>query len=200
MPLDPSQVFLQLFQSQNLGLNSNQNLNDKNRPILVPDNQQILSLINVLDYNICYMLHKIGVIYIGPQQTSVDEKRILSDSVGSIRYKNFLNGLGNLICLKDLDKDRYYSGGLETDGTAGDFSYLWFDGIVQVMFHVSTLIPTRLEDQIVKKKHIGNDSTIIVYNESGEEYQFGMIRVIIKIIIIINFNLKFFSLPFTPDT
>ncbi len=27
-----------------------------------------------------------------------------------------------------------------------------------------------------KKKHIGNDSTIIVYNESNEEYQFSFIK------------------------
>ena len=35
---------------------------------------------------------------------------------------------------------------------------------------------TQEENCIFKKKHIGNDSTLIVYNESGEEYQFGWIK------------------------
>jgi hypothetical protein len=32
------------------------------------------------------------------------------------------------------------------------------------------------DDSNTKKRHIGNDPTIIVYNESGEEYQFNMIK------------------------
>jgi tuberous sclerosis protein 2 len=85
--------------------------------------------------------------------------------------------LGNLIRLKDLDTKRFYSGGLETDGSAGEFTLLWFDGIIQVVFHVATMMPIKEENCNSKKKHIGNDSTIIVYNESGEEYQFNMIKV-----------------------
>ncbi len=85
--------------------------------------------------------------------------------------------MGNLIRLKDLDTKRFYSGGLETDGSAGEFTLLWFDGIIQVVFHVATMMPIKEENCNSKKKHIGNDSTIIVYNESGEEYQFNMIKV-----------------------
>ena len=38
------------------------------------------------------------------------------------------------------------------------------------------MMPLREENFNAKKKHIGNDSTLIVYNESGEEYQFNMIK------------------------
>ncbi len=88
-----------------------------------------------------------------------------------------MNSLGNLVHLKDLDTSRFYTGSLETDGSAGEFMLLWFDGIVQVVFHVATMMPLASDNSCnSKKKHIGNDSTIIVYNESGEEYQFNMIR------------------------
>lgn len=106
-----------------------------------------------------------------------DEKAILSNANGSLRYKSFVNGLGNLIRLKDLDTNRYYSGGLETDGSAGEFTLLWFDGLIQVVYHIATMMPLSANANVnTKKKHIGNDSTIIVYNESGEEYQFNMIK------------------------
>lgn len=75
-----------------------------------------------------------------------------------------------------MDTLRYYPGGMETDGSLGDFTLLWYDGIVQVLFHVTTMMLLKDDDTNSKKRHIGNDSCLIVYNESGEEYQFGMIK------------------------
>lgn len=143
--------------------------------MIIPENSSFQRSMNILDFIPCYLIHKIGVIYVGKNQ-AYDEKAILSNANGSPRYKSFINGLGNLLRLKDLDTNRYYSGGLETDGSAGEFSLLWFDGIIQVVFHIATMMPMQSESCNSKKKHIGNDSTIIVYNESGEEYQFGMIK------------------------
>lgn len=37
-------------------------------------------------------------------------------------------------------------------------------------------MPSKDNNVNFKKKHIGNDSTIIVYNESNEEYQFSFIK------------------------
>lgn len=168
--IDPSQVFLQLFQNQH------SYTNEKEQPLLIPDNDSIKRSLNILDYYSCYMSHKIGVVYVGKNQAN-DEKAILSNANGSVRYRNFLNGLGNLVYLKDMDTNRFYPGGLETDGTVGDFTLLWFDGIIQILFHVATMMVLKDESSYSKKRHIGNDSTIIVYNESGEEYQFSMIKV-----------------------
>ena len=75
-----------------------------------------------------------------------------------------------------MDTHRYYPGGLDTDGSAGDFTLLWYDGITQVLFHVATMMLNKDETGNAKKRHIGNDSTLIVYNESGEEYQLGAIK------------------------
>jgi hypothetical protein len=170
--LDPSQVFLQLFQAKS-------SLTDqKDQPLLIPDNANIKRSLDLLDIMPCYLVHKIGVVYLGRnQQQTSDEKSILSNSYGSLRYKNFISGLGNLIKLKDMDTRKFYSGGLETDGSLADFTFFWFDGIVQVQFHVATMMFSKEENLMHKKRHIGNDSVIIVYNESGEEYQFNMLKV-----------------------
>lgn len=171
--LDPSQVFLQLFQAKS----SPQEV--KEQPILIPDNNEnIKRSLGILDFMPCYLVHKIGVIYLGRgQQASENEKSILGNSYGSSRYKSFINGLGNLIYLKDLDTRKFYSGGMETDGSVADFTLLWYDGVVQCLFHVATMMFSKEDNLVNKKRHIGNDSAIIVYNESGEEYQFGMLKV-----------------------
>ena len=48
-----------------------------------------------------------------------------------------------------------------------------------VVFHVATLMPTLTSDPQCsnKKLHIGNDFVTLVYNESGQPYQFGTIKV-----------------------
>lgn len=56
-----------------------------------------------------------------------DETAILSNLYGSARYVQFLEGLGTLIRLKDIDPNQTYSGGLETGGSDGQFTYSWQD-------------------------------------------------------------------------
>jgi hypothetical protein len=59
--LDPSQVFLQLFQTAHSYSNENE------QPLLIPlsENEGIKRTLNILDYLPCYLTHKIGVVYIG---------------------------------------------------------------------------------------------------------------------------------------
>ena len=54
-----------------------------------------------------------------------------------------------------------------------------FHAFSTVVFHVVTLMPNRADDpnRNNKKLHIGNDYVTIVYNDSGEEYQMGTIKV-----------------------
>lgn len=67
---------------------------------------------------------------------------------------------------------------METDGRDGNFTYIWQDDIIQVTFHVATLMPNKEHDRNCneKKKNIGNDFVSIVYNESGEEYNINTIK------------------------
>uniref|UniRef100_A0A671KC66 Tuberin-like n=1 Tax=Sinocyclocheilus anshuiensis TaxID=1608454 RepID=A0A671KC66_9TELE len=97
---------------------------------------------------------------------------------GSNRYAQFLTGLGKLIHLKDCDPDQIFLGGLDQYGDDGEFTYCWHDDIMQAIFHIATLMPNRESDKgcCNKKRHIGNDFVVVVYNDSGEEYKLGTIK------------------------
>lgn len=47
------------------------------------------------------------------------------------------------------------------------------------VFHIATLMPTKDVDKhrCDKKRHLGNDFVSIVYNDSGEDFKLGTIRV-----------------------
>lgn len=75
-------VFLQLYYHGCLGGGSE-------RPLLVPTQQQeIQRAVRVLDLMRPQETHKIGVLYVGPGQTT--EQEILRNSFGSLRYMTFL--------------------------------------------------------------------------------------------------------------
>lgn len=73
-------MFLQLFYHESF--------TQKNKPIPLPDTQQIDRAITITDYIKPQETHKIGVLYVGPDQTR--EEEILSNSVGSLRYMLFI--------------------------------------------------------------------------------------------------------------
>ena len=132
----------------------------------------------MLDHIPPYETHKVGVVYVDRAQTT--ELQILSNTFGSSRYLDFLEGLGPLLCLREVPPDMVYLGGLDRSGTDGEFAYCYHDDITQVIFHVATRMPTDLVADPScsnKKLHIGNDFVTIVYNDSGSDYKFGTIKV-----------------------
>ncbi|XP_067671125.1 tuberin-like isoform X1 [Haliotis asinina] len=168
--VSPSFVFLQLFHNHPL-------FSGSDTPVLLPQTETINRALRMLDHIHPYETHKIGVIYVGPNQVT-DEKGILCNLFGSPRYARFVQGLGELIHLQDVDPDRIYVGGLALTGSDGRFAYSWQDESMQVIFHVATLMPNRESDPNcnAKKLHIGNDFVTIVYNDSGEDYKMGTIK------------------------
>ncbi|KAF5895662.1 tuberin isoform X1, partial [Clarias magur] len=170
--LSPSFVFLQLYHSPFFG-------NEANKPLLLPKSELIDRAVKVLDQMPPYDTHKIGVVFVGPGQAN-NEVAILSNEYGSNRYARFLTGLGKLIHLKDCDPDQIFLGGLDHGRYAddGEFTYCWHDDIMQAIFHIATLMPNRESDKSCcnKKRHIGNDFVVVVYNDSGEEYKLGTIK------------------------
>lgn len=53
--------------------------------------------------------------------------------------------------------------------------FAWFSAI----FHIATLMPTKDLDKYRcdKKRHLGNDFVSIIYNDSGEDFKLGTIKV-----------------------
>lgn len=147
-------------------------MNSADRPIQI----QNLKSISLLDLIPPFETHKIGVLYVGRGQCN-NETEILKNRYGSTRYVEFLQNLGTLVSLKNAREMNLFID-METDGRDGNFTYIWLDDIVQVTFHIATLMPNKEHDPncTEKKKNIGNDFVSIVYNESGDDYDINTIK------------------------
>ncbi|XP_046430449.1 uncharacterized protein rsh isoform X1 [Neodiprion pinetum] len=107
---------------------------------------------------------KVGVIYVQEEQYS--EEEILDNNDNSLSFEEFLQILGDKVRLKGFDK---YKGGLDTvhDLTGLYSVYTNWRGI-EIMFHVSTLLPYEKHDpqKLQRKRHIGNDIVCVVFLEA----------------------------------
>lgn len=85
---------------------------------------------------------KVGVIYVREEQCT--EEEILDNNENSPLFEEFLQILGDRVRLKGFDK---YKGGLDTvHNLTGIYSvYTNWRGI-EIMFHVSTLLPYEKHD------------------------------------------------------
>lgn len=165
--MSPSFVFLQLYHAGQLNITE--------RPIMVDPSLE--KSVNLLDLIAPFETHCIGVLYVGPGQCN-NENEIIKSRFGSFRYTQFLCSLGTLVSIKEAKENNLFIH-LEGNGKDGSFTYLWQEDIIQVCFHVATLMPNKENDPQCneKKKYIGNDYVTIVYNESGEEYNMTTIKV-----------------------
>ncbi|KAF7996771.1 hypothetical protein HCN44_002417 [Aphidius gifuensis] len=107
---------------------------------------------------------KVGVIYV--QEGQYSEEEILDNNDGTLLFEEFLQILGDKVRLKGFDK---YKGGLDTvhDLTGLYSVYTNWRGI-EIMFHVSTLLPYEKHDpqKLQRKRHIGNDIVCVVFLEA----------------------------------
>ncbi|KAI1863766.1 uncharacterized protein JN550_009466 [Neoarthrinium moseri] len=144
---------------------------DQARPIPLPDDETVNRAIKLFDLNSTVDGHKVGVIYIGENQTQ--EAEILANVSGSREYVEFLDGLGTLIKLQDA---KFNTQGLDRQyGMDGEFAVCWRDRVTEIVFHVTTQMPTNLERDpqcTYKKRHIGNDFVNIIFNDSGLPFKF----------------------------
>ncbi|PQE16627.1 GTPase activating protein [Rutstroemia sp. NJR-2017a BBW] len=160
----PSHLLLQLTASIPQGT-------EFTRPIPLPDDDMTRRAISSLDRNFTVDGHKVGVIYVGDKQTH--EVEILSNTTGSEEYYTFLAGLATITELKGA---KFNTQGLDREyGMDGDMAFCWRDRVSEIVFHVTTQMPTNLEHDpqcIGKKRHIGNDFVNIIFNNSGLPFQY----------------------------
>lgn len=182
--IDPSFVLLQFAPYPSVAFS---NLDES--PHLIPSDDTSNRAISVLDRTPITDLHKIGLVYVGANQNM--ESQILANTSGSRLYTIFLCSLGQLFALSEAK--HVYTGGLDTspeqfDGPSA-LMFMHDQRMEQIIFHVTTLMPTRKNDVQCtgKKRHIGNDYVNIVWNESGHPYkhdtipgQFNYVVIIIE--------------------
>ncbi|KAH8598261.1 hypothetical protein B0O99DRAFT_506748 [Bisporella sp. PMI_857] len=160
----PSHLLLQLTASMPQS-------NEASRPIPLPNDAQMTRAIATFDRNFTVDGHKVGVIYIGANQTQ--EVEILSNVMGSSDYTHFLSGLGTLTKLKGAN---FNTQGLDRySDSDGEYAFCWRDRVTEIVFHVTTQMPTNLSNDpqcIGKKRHIGNDFVNIIFNNSGLPFRY----------------------------
>ncbi|KAI2800138.1 Tuberous sclerosis 2-like protein [Blomia tropicalis] len=172
--LTPHSVFLQLY--YNSSFKELNEISFREKPILLEKNESLTRSISCLDRVTPYETHKIGVIYIGPGQVN-SKLEILANQMGSFRYTQFVQKLGHVINLANVNSNVCYTGGLDSKKD-GPFAISWGDHLVQAIFHVATFMPNLPNDPNFNNKmaHIGNDFICIVYNNSGEKFDLHTIK------------------------
>ncbi len=155
------------------------------QPIILPDDDSTRRAISMFDHNDTVDGHKAGVIYIAKAQTS--EAEILANSSGTALYEEFLSGLGAKVRLQHA---KFNTQGLDRESDSdGTHTYAWRDRVTEIVFHVTTMMPTDIEHDpqcINKKRHFGNDFVNIIFNDSGLSFdidtfksQFNHVNIII---------------------
>ena len=140
-------------------------------PVRLPDDAAVRRALEAFDRLDTVDGYKIGVIFIADGQAQ--ESEILANTHGSTEFVKFLSGLGTKVALKDA---AFNTQGLDKVGDMdGTHTYAWRDRIVEIVYHIPTMMPTNLEDDPLcsnKKKHIGNNYVNIVWNASGLPFKF----------------------------
>ncbi|RNA03883.1 isoform C [Brachionus plicatilis] len=141
------------------------------RPIIHP----IASgYINTYDKNLLKNTFTFGIIYQKCGQKN--EKEILGNSQHSKEFDEFLDFIGQRICLRNFDKFRGMLD-IKNNDTGTESVYEVHDGS-EIMFHVSTMLPLSNKDQqnIERKRHIGNDRVTIIFQDSDTVFSPRIIK------------------------
>lgn len=160
-------MLLQIFSSMDT--------ENKFKPLPLIEEPVTLRAISAFDRIPVVEYHKVGLIYIGPNQS--EETEILSNKVGSHDYQHLLDNVGGLIKLKDC-KD-VYLGGLDNENNMdGEYAIFWNNQTTQLIFHTATMMPQNENDKYFdfKKRHIGNNYVNIFFDESGLPFNFNVIK------------------------
>ncbi|KAI3353732.1 hypothetical protein L3Q82_004964 [Scortum barcoo] len=109
--------------------------------------------------------HKVGVLLCRAGQST--EEEMYNNEEASPAFSAFLELLGEQVLLKGFAK---YAAQLDTktDSTGTHSLYTSYQGY-EVMFHVSTMLPYMPNNpqQLLRKRHIGNDIVTIIFQEPG---------------------------------
>ncbi|KHJ92998.1 Rap/ran-GAP, partial [Oesophagostomum dentatum] len=139
-------------------------------PVAFPGGSE---LIVQYDEHVLTNTYKFGVIY--QRAGQISEEELFGNARGGPAFLEFLSVLGDTVELQGFSG---YRGGLDTvHGQTGlQAVYTEFRGR-EAMFHVSTMLPYTLGDQqqLQRKRHIGNDIVAIIFQEQNTPFAPDMI-------------------------
>ncbi|XP_060532033.1 signal-induced proliferation-associated 1-like protein 1 [Cylas formicarius] len=109
--------------------------------------------------------YKVGIMYCKAGQ-STEEEMYNNEDAGPA-FLEFLETIGKKVRLNGFDK---YKAGLDNKSdSTGHYSVYAQYQECEIMFHVSTMLPftPNNRQQLLRKRHIGNDIVTIVFQEPG---------------------------------
>ncbi|OHT06099.1 hypothetical protein TRFO_26025 [Tritrichomonas foetus] len=116
---------------------------------------------------------KLGLLFVENGQT--DQNKILQNEWKNVSssFRSFVSSLGTIV---DLATHTGFTGKLDTSTSNfsnGRYQLYYANDRFEMMFHTAPLLPTDLNDdqQIYKKRHIGNDYVHIIWSEHGFDYE-----------------------------
>ncbi|XP_056402899.1 ral GTPase-activating protein subunit alpha-1 isoform X3 [Hyla sarda] len=166
-----------------LGLNSWEKRSDFH---LLKKNEKLLRELRNLDSRQCRETHKIAVFYVADGQE--DKHSILSNTGGSQDFEDFVAELGWEV---NLSNHCGYMGGLQKNKSTGLSAPYFSTSVVEVMFHVSTRMPSDSDDCLTKKlRHLGNDEVHIVWSEHSREYRRGIMPTEFGDVLLVIYPMK----------
>lgn len=143
---------------------------DGARFTLLENTDKFRRSVSQLDKSAERELQKIGVIYVKRGQE--DQNTILRNDKASRSplFSEFIHALGWTV---PVANHLGYTGGLDRlNRTTGEYTPYYANHALEVIFHDITSMPTEDTDeqQILKKRHVGNDIVHIVYSEHARDY------------------------------
>ncbi|ELW65120.1 Signal-induced proliferation-associated protein 1 [Tupaia chinensis] len=120
-----------------------------------------------LDEQVLSFQRKVGILYCRADQGS--EEEMYNNQEAGPAFMQFLTLLGDVVRLKGFESYRAQLD-TKTDSTGTHSLYTTYQDH-EIMFHVSTMLPytPNNQQQLLRKRHIGNDIVTIVFQEPGSK-------------------------------
>uniref|UniRef100_A0A2K6FZN5 Signal-induced proliferation-associated protein 1 n=1 Tax=Propithecus coquereli TaxID=379532 RepID=A0A2K6FZN5_PROCO len=120
-----------------------------------------------LDEQVLSFQRKVGILYCRAGQGS--EEEMYNNQEAGPAFMQFLTLLGDVVRLKGFESYRAQLD-TKTDSTGTHSLYTMYQDH-EIMFHVSTMLPytPNNQQQLLRKRHIGNDIVTIVFQEPGSK-------------------------------
>ena len=157
--------------------------------IALPEVQAVRTSLNIFDRVATLDSYKAGVLFVGPGQ-SAEAEFYLNES-GTPDYHRFLAQLGNEVSLKPTSDGNlpFQAHGLRYDKD-GDRTIAWRDHLTEIVFLCATMMPLDQEEEEGspwqrKKGHLGNSFATIVFNRSGQQWDFDNLKTQFNFVTIV---------------